>query len=209
MKHVITLMFFIAFFTLTGNAQNEKLDFVINQFCKDLNPEGIKKMSPEEMQSKLLQIGIETRKNYLSDVNEIFLDLKKENPNLSDSEINRIYSREMIFRALDICPEYKELALMPLGNCPKENKTLKKLLQEVEKVIKDNENKEFSELNELVVNSISTTIFGIRSQVEKDYKDGIANPQLISDMNNYLFHKSPVFLKIAVSQQIDKAFNKN
>jgi hypothetical protein len=207
MKQLIAFTIFTLFFYNNCHSQNDKLDIIINHFCDDLNLEKIKKMSPEKMQIKLLQIGVETREKYLNDVNEIFLDLKKENPSLNDSEINKIYSQELIFRALDICPKYKELALLPLGQCPKENKTLKKLLKEVEEVIENNKGKDYNELNNLVVNTISMTIFENRSQVEKDYQDGIASPQLMADMNNYIFHNSPDYLKMVLATQIDKAFN--
>ena len=198
MKRIILLIAFISV-SIISNAQDEKLDFIISQFCNDLNPEKIKKMSTTDAQTKLFQIGIDAREKCLNEVNEIDAKLRKENPNLSEQEIYILYNKKMIFRALDICPDFKEIALISLGECPKENKTLKKVFTAVEKVIADNKDKDYVELNKI----ITSTVFETMSQVEKDYKDGLANPQLVSDMNNYLFHKSDDFLKIVLALQLD------
>lgn len=203
MKHLFTLIIFIGFTASICNAQNDKLDDIINQFCSDISLEKIKKMSPEKMQTELLKIGSETREKYSTEVNQVLSELKKKNKGLSDVEVNALYGKELILRAIDICPEYRELALLPLGKCPKENKTLIMVHKEVQKVIAKNKDKTDKEKNDLIVKAMTTALFSNMEQVNKDYEEGIANPQLRNDMNAYLFHKSNDFLKIVLSSLMD------
>ncbi|TKG90736.1 hypothetical protein EYV94_23005 [Puteibacter caeruleilacunae] len=205
MKRLLALALFITIFTQTGNAQDYQLDRIIEQYCANLNIEEIKQLPFGEMQSRLFQIGRVTREKYPKDVSEILLNMKLKNPELSEDQLNVLYTKTLIFRTLDISPEYRELALMPLGKCPEENESLKVIHEVVQEAFESNKGRPYAELNKLVVSALTKKLNEIKPLVKKDYAKGVADPRLMIEMNCYLFHNCTEYLKMVMSERIDKA----
>ena len=198
---LIIIIFTIPVFSFS---QSENYDLLVKQVCADLNIEKIKNLPPDKIQKELINLGTEIRNKNNVIADKIASEIKENNPSYNDSEILREYLTSFYFHAIDNCSDFYELTLIPLGDCPKSNNTLTLLENETEKFINNNSDKDFKELNDLLVRHLTTIIFDNIPTVETDYKDGIADPLLMSDMTNYLFHKSKDYLKINIAIQIGK-----
>lgn len=190
-----------------GSAQSDKYTYLVDKLCNEINPERIKKLPPEKIQTELIKLGNKVRIENQDKVNELMRELRHKYPNSSDKKLLKEYLKNFTYQAIDRCPVYFELMLLPLGDCPKDNNTLIFIKQEVEKFLTTNSNKPYTELSDLVVEHIVTTVFNHKKMIEKDYKDGILNPQFKNDLNIYLYHKSKKYTKVSLSSQIEEIFD--
>ena len=208
MKNKLLIFMFLILIPLMGFSQLNKYIYLVDKVCNEINPDKIKELSPEKIQIELMKLGDKVRKENQDEVNELINELRNKYPNWSDNKLLKEYFKNFMFLAIDRCPVYFELMLIPLGNCPKENNSLILIKQEAEKFINNNSAKSSIELNDLVIQHIITIVFDNKELIEKDYKDGIANPQFMKDMNSYLFHRSKDYMKLVLSVQIDKMLDK-
>ena len=198
------LIFILLTIPIFGYSQSENYDLITKQVCAELNIEYIKNLPPDKIQKELINLGTEVRNKNNIIADKIVTEIREKNPSYNDSEILREYLTCFYFHAIDNCSEFYELALIPLGDCPKPNNILILLEEETENFLNSNSGKDYNQINKSLTQHLTSIIFDNIPIVEKDYKDGIVDPQLPSDMSNYLFHKSKEYLKINIAIQIEK-----
>jgi hypothetical protein len=206
MKRLFFGIFVILLNTLIGYSQSEKYLFLVDKVCSEINPERIKNLPPQQAQAELMKLGNDIKIKYQDEVDELVNEIKEKNPTYSDNELMKEYFKNFIFCAIDNCPVYYDLMLMPLGECPEKNESLELIKKETVKFLNRNSGKRYFELNNLVAKHITNVVFENIEIIEKEYKQGMADPKFMSDMNSYLFHNSKKYLKVTLSVQIDKMY---
>ncbi len=135
---------------------------------------------------------------------QIISNISNEHPDWQENQIIAEYMLKFSFTAIDSCPAYLQFILEAYGECPPENNTLNLVLSKVENHLSSNTTSDYSALNDEVVNIINSTIFENRDSIELDYEDGIANPNLITDINTYLMYNSKEYIKLITYIQYQK-----
>ncbi len=166
----------------------------------------VKLKSDSAKQVSFYSILLQNRTELKPLLDKEYNDFEKRNlilqPNRTEIEIKKDFLTYIAFNVIDNCPEAKSIVLTSLKNCPKQNKTLEMILSAVDNFFATNKNKSNTFLNENVSEIITKTIFENEKIVNKDYKEGILDSKLRTDLQTFLMYKSTNYLKISLFSAI-------
>lgn len=183
--------------------QNNIYTEIVEDYCKRAELLEWKNKSVTEISSELSQIAVKIQVDHLDSINYLKENLKMENPELSEKEISKEFSRQLMESLLDSCGTYIQLSRSLLKPSPQENKTLNLIVRDVDSIIMDNDSLPYQEQLRLADRQIFNTILSNKSIVNKDYVDGFADPMLADESGLYLLHKSKLYYKaFAISESI-------
>jgi hypothetical protein len=199
-----TTSIFIVFliFSATVFSQNESSKEWLKMYCEII----VKLKSDSAKQVSFYSILLQNRTELKPLLDKEYNDFEKRNlilqPNRTEIEIKKDFLTYIAFNVIDNCPEAKSIVLTSLKNCPKQNKTLEMILSAVDNFFATNKNKSNTFLNENVSEIITKTIFENEKIVNKDYKEGILDSKLRTDLQTFLMYKSTNYLKISLFSAI-------
>jgi len=107
-----------------------------------------------------------------------------------NAKLDKEFTIRLIESLADECDTYVQLTRNLINPSPKENKTLHLIAEKIDSIMEQNKNLSYPEQLSKADNQIFNIIMDNESQVNKDYKDGFADPKLADDVGIYCFIKA-------------------
>ncbi len=202
-----TLFLTLLFFPILSFGQNINDTDIIKDYCKRVKEIDWENKTNEEITYSLSQIAINLRYDHLESINSLKKEIKVVNPNFTEKDLDKEFTIKLIESLVDNCETYMQLTRNLMRPCPKSNKTLEIIAKKIDSIIDQNQNLSYPELLNAADNQIFNIIVDNEKQVNKDYKDGFADPRLADDVGIYLLYNSKSYYKAYVLSESIKMFN--
>ncbi len=151
--------------------------------------------SAKEITNELSQIAVEIGYNHLETTNQLKEKIKANNPTLTDKDVDKEFVIMLTELLFEKCDTYIQLIKNFTNLCPEGNKTLDIIVERTDAIMEKNQDLSYPEQIKLAEKQIFNIIKDNEVQVNKDYKDGLANSKLIDDIATYLLYKSNKYYK--------------
>jgi hypothetical protein len=202
---ILTLILLLFPIILFGQNINET--DIVKDYCEQAESLDWESKSVEEIASELSQIAVRIRQDHSETINQIKEKFKADKPELTDKELDKEFTIRLIESLADECDTYVQLTRNLINPSPKENKTLHLIAEKIDSIMEQNKNLSYPEQLSKADNQIFNIIMDNESQVNKDYKDGFADPKLADDVGIYLLYKSNRYYKAYLVSGSIKMFN--
>ncbi|MFT6111566.1 MAG: hypothetical protein ACJAXV_000339 [Bacteroidia bacterium] len=200
-----TLTLMLVLFPILLIGQNISETDILKDYCEQAERLDWMNKSVNEISSELSQIALKIQQEHLTTIDQIKREIKVDKPELTDKELDVEFVTRLIESLADTCDTYVSLTRRIIKPCPIENKTLDLITNKIDSIMEQNQYLSYSEQLSLANNGIFSIIMDNESQVNKDYKDGFTDPELVDNVGIYLLHKSDRYYKAyLVSESIKK-----
>ena len=205
MKKVLTIVFL---FTVFGSvySQQHSYNYIIKAYCNSIKKSDFQNKSKLEITQEIMQLGIEVRENNTDTINAITANIRKEDSELSHTDLQKLFVKQYLTTLVSECPGYLTVSRLLLDSCPESNPTLQYVTIQVNIFLAANSNlsydEQFTKASEQTFHSLKE----LGDQVEKDYVDGMANIELLNDLRLFLLHKSDAYYKAFLISEGIKAY---
>lgn len=198
-------MFFIVPILIFGQSVN--YNKIILDFCKRAENLDWKGSSINEIVLENQKLTLQIIQDHQETIVQIKDSIKTRNPKMLNKEIEKEFTIGLLVSLVNKCDTFVQLTRTLLAPCPKENETLKLITQKVDSIIDQNQNLSYPEQLKVADNQLFNLIMDNESQVDKDYKDGFADPKLPDDLGIYLLHNSIKYYKAYLVTESIKMLN--
>jgi hypothetical protein len=179
---------------------------IIEDYCKRAELLDWNNKSVTDISGELSQIAVDIQKDHLETISHLKETLRTENPEFSNSEVDKEFSKQLIESLVDTCDSYIKLSRGLMRPCPQENETLTLIVVDVDSVLIKHQNLPYAEQYDLANKQIFQTIISNKSSVNKDYLDGFIDPNLADESGLYLLHHSKLYYKAFAITEAMKLF---
>lgn len=191
-----SLLFGVLFLLGTMAFCQKSYQVIENEICRSLENVDFTK-SKTELRELLVSV---TNKAYLKfpqHLEKIKAEVKKNKPFASEQEISTIIGVKVSLGLLESCDNYVKISQQTANIKMYPEKTSLKIIgNKMCDLLNRNRSKSYQELDQIVQDNLFSFILENETQVKKDYRGGLENPDFSGHLNAYLMLNCALYYKM-------------
>lgn len=198
-KITIIIIFILNISNIEG--QND-LKIINEDICINLETVNLSSSNKENLLKIQTDIANRTIQKHHKSISQIKTTFKKNNPELTSSEINTKLQAEMLFYLLDHCSKYLKLTQKTTVSHNYSNKaSLKIITKDFNRFLEKNRNKSYKELNSIIDKNFIPFLKKHYDLIMKDYPEGPGSREFQDDIIASLMVNSEIYFKSTIHAQ--------